>query len=227
MVNAVYHPRTVRYLPETVKYLSSLGVRHIYLNPDYCAHWSKEEIDLVDDVYTQVAEQYIDYYLQHKPHFISLIDSKITVILREGYKEVERCRMGNGEFAFSPQGNIYPCERLIGSDTGNEHCIGNIDEGLHVDKMSCHVVPDQAINVQCLSCGVKDYCMNWCGCSNFFSTGYYNRVSPFLCASEKAAIRTAFDTFQTLEKKLGATFFEHMAGAPSMNIAKRSYKSRT
>ncbi len=30
--------------------------------------------------------------------------------------------------------------------------------------------------------------MNWCGCSNAFMTGYYNRVGPFLCASERAAI---------------------------------------
>ena len=59
--------------------------------------------------------------------------------------------------------------------------------------------------------------MNWCGCSNFFSSGYYNRVSPFLCASEKAAIRAALAAFQELEHDLGGLFFEHLAGAPQIN----------
>jgi uncharacterized protein len=49
-----------------------------------------------------------------------LIDGAIAVILRGGYKPLERCRMGAGEYAFGPSGNIYPCERLIGSDDGKE-----------------------------------------------------------------------------------------------------------
>jgi uncharacterized protein len=43
--------------------------------------------------------------------------------------------------------------------------------------------------------------MNWCSCSNYFSSGYYNRVGPFLCASEKTAIRTAFNIRRTLALK--------------------------
>ncbi|MFN3396438.1 MAG: radical SAM protein [Thermodesulfovibrionales bacterium] len=180
LVNTVYHPKTFRYLPQAVEYLSSLGVQQIYLNPDFSAPWSKKEADLLPEVYGQIAEKYINYYLLQRPRFISLIDSKITVILRGGYKPLERCRMGRGEFAFAPSGNIYPCERIIGSDAG-DRCIVNINDGLNLERMSCKMTPKQDINTECLSCGLKDYCMNWCGCSNYFSSGYYNRVSPFLC----------------------------------------------
>lgn len=220
LVNAVYHPQTFRYLPQVVEYLSSLGLRQIYLNPDFSALWSKEEADLLPQIFGQIAQQYIDYYLLQRPHFISLIDSKITVILRGGYKPLERCRMGRGEFAFAPSGNIYPCERLIGADTG-DHCIGNINHGLNLDSMSCKMASEQDINTECIACGLKDYCMNWCGCSNYFSSGYYNRVSPFLCASERIAIQTAFNVFQILEKKLGSTFIDHIAGIPAMNSVGR------
>jgi hypothetical protein len=54
--------------------------------------------------------------------------------------------------------------------------------------------------------------MNWCGCSNYFASGSYNRVSPFLCASERAAIEVAFRVFQKLESELGPTFVGHVGG---------------
>ncbi|RPI69358.1 MAG: hypothetical protein EHM38_07600 [Geobacteraceae bacterium] len=59
--------------------------------------------------------------------------------------------------------------------------------------------------------------MNWCGCSNYFSTGSYGRSGAFLCASEKASIQEAFRIIQELEKKLGPVFVEHLAGGAQIN----------
>ncbi len=216
MVNAVYGPKNLAQLPRTVEYFSSLGVRQIYLNPDFSARWTPAEVASLPQVFGAIGKLYVDYYLRQDPHFISPIDSKISVILRKGYDPLERCRMGRGEFAFTPNGDIYPCERLVG-DGANGHCIGNVHEGIKPRKMLCHTAAGESVNSECSSCGLRDYCMNWCGCSNYFSTGYYNRVGPFLCASEKAAIGAAFDAFQILEKKVGATFFEHLGGAPLVN----------
>ncbi len=217
LVNAVFHPQTFRHLPQVVEYFSALGFRQINLNPDFSASWSAEDTQSLPEVYAQVARRYMNYYVQHEPHFINLIDNKIAVILRQGYAASERCSMGKGEFAFSPHGHIYPCERLVGDGTDNMHCIGNVDGGLHIEGLACNLVSEQAINDECLFCALKEYCMNWCGCSNYMATGYYNRVNHFMCISEKAAIQTAFNVFQTLEQKLGPTFIEHLSGFPSSN----------
>ena len=221
LVNAVYHPRTFEYLPQVVNYFSTHGLRQIYLNADYTAPWTERDARMLPQVYRQVADLYVDYRLAGNSHFISLIDGKIALILRGGYKPLERCRMGKGEFAFTPSGNIYPCERLIGSDSGGEHCIGNINEGLKIDRMMCKIAPSQELNTECLSCSLRDYCMNWCGCTNYFISGYYNRVGPFLCASERAAINVAFDVYQRLEKELGPTFMDHLCGRPEMSAIER------
>lgn len=217
-VNAVYHPRTLHHLPQTVAYLSGLGVRQIYLSPDFSASWTQEDAALLAAVYGRIAEQYIDYYRAHDPHFISLIDSKIVVLLRGGYDPLERCRMGRGEFAFTPDGRIYPCERLIGSGQ-DEHCIGHVGDGLPREKLPCEMARGRSINSECLSCGIRDYCMNWCGCSNYFSSGHYDRAGPFLCASEKAAIQTAYRVLQSPDKALHDAFMDHAGGFP---IAKSS-----
>ena len=220
-VNAVFHPKTIKYLPEVVDYFVSLGLKQIHLNPDFSAPWSKKEIDLLPEIFNQIANKYISYYLSGDPKFISLIDSKVALILRGGYGPLEKCRMGRGEYAFTPSGNIFPCERLIGSDEAEDKCIGNIDEGIDISRMICHLAPGESINRECISCSLKNYCMNWCGCSNYFSTGYYNRVSPFLCALERTSIEVSFNTFRKLEKKLGPKFLHHLAGMPVLNSIER------
>ncbi len=214
MVNAVYTPATYTRLPETVAYFSSLGIRQIYLTPDYSAAWTEEDAKLLPEIYGRIAGMYIDFYLDEDPHYISLIDGKITVIMRGGYQPGERCRMGRGEYAFAPSGNIYPCERLVGEDDGGAHCIGHVSTGLDAAGMCRHIDPESEVNKQCLECGVNDYCMNWCGCSNYFSSGYYNRVGAFLCASERTAVVTAFEVFQVLDRQKGSVFMEHLAGSP-------------
>jgi uncharacterized protein len=205
-VNAVYRPQTMRCLARGVDYLASLGVSQIHLNPDYSAPWSAADAAELPGIYAQVGEVYCRHRLQGKPLFVSLIDSKIAVILRGGYQSGETCRMGSAEFAYSAGGWIYPCERLVGAGDGGEHCIGHLDSGVRPAGNGCG-----AANAECATCGLARYCMRWCGCSNFFGSGRYDRASPFLCASERAAIQAAFDVFCFLEKR-GPAFFDHASG---------------
>lgn len=219
LVNAVYHPHTFRALPETLDYLSGLGLRQIFFNPDYSALWTRQDVEELATVYHAVAERYIDWYLNNKPHFVSLIDTKIALLMRGGYDPLERCQMGTGELAISPDGGVYPCERLIGSGASGEdtHRIGSIEHGVNLSRLSCRHAPDGPMNPQCLECALENLCMRWCGCSNAFMTGYYNRVGPFLCASERAAINTALHVFTTLERQLGPVFLHHLTGDPKWN----------
>ena len=214
-VNAVYSPENVHCLPEVVDYFASLGIKNIYLNPNISAHWTKNEADLLPGVYSAIAQRYMDFYQQEEPRHISLIDSKIAVILRKGYKSCEKCRMGLGELAFTPSGNVYPCERFIGADD-RTHSIGNINDGF-VAKSVYKTQPNLDRNTECESCGIKDYCMNWCGCTNYFGTGRYNRVSPFICAAEKAAAQAALQVIETMGEE-GLNFSDHLAGTPLMSI---------
>lgn len=222
-VNAVYSPENVNRLPEAVDYLVSRGVRNIYLNPNITAPWQQSETENLRAVYQRIGSRYLDLYKSGNPCRISLIDNKIVVILRGGYSPLERCRMGKGEFAFAPSGNVYPCERLIGNDEAGEHCLGNINDSSTLSNKCMHD-PEQALNEACRSCSLIDYCMHWCGCTNYFSSGNYNTVSPFICASEKAALEVAFDILKTLGEE-GITFSDHLDGSPLMNIISETYSA--
>ncbi len=210
-VNAVYRPETFRRLPETVAYLAGLGFRQIYLSPDFSARWTQTDAESLAAIYGEVADLYIDAHLRGEPLFVSLIDSKITVLLRGGYRPEERCQMGKAEFAFTPLGQIYPCERLIGCGTTDAHRIGNVTSGAEPAALATGLKQPE-----CADCSLGDYCMNWCGCSNFFATGDYGRTGPLICASERAAIASAARAFQAVESKLGPTFTAHLTGQPSL-----------
>lgn len=209
VINAVFGPGTLSAMPETLEYFSSLGVRQVHFSPDFSAKWTENDAQKVPDVYQALADRYMKYYREGRPHFISLLDNKITVMLRGGYQKTEKCRMGEGEFAFSPTGQIYACERLAGVDAEN-HVVGTVNGLVQIGALPNHFAPGAAANESCLQCSVRDYCVHWCGCSNYFMSGYYNRVSPFLCMSERTALRLATRIFQTLETELGPIFLHHL-----------------
>jgi uncharacterized protein len=207
-VNAVYRPETLPQLADVVRYFSGLKVERIYLNPDYAASWTESDSQALAPIYAAIAEQYIETLSTGEGQYISLIDSKLAAIIKDGYAPHERCRMGQQEFAFSASGHIYPCERLIGAGGDNPHCIGHISSGLAKVRPCSATASRNNANSECVDCPLVRYCMNWCGCSNFFSTGRYDYAGPFMCASEKAAIETALQVFQTLEACFGAKVFE-------------------
>jgi uncharacterized protein len=220
MVNAVYSPDTIRWLPDTVSYLYGLGVRNIFLNVDYAAPWRLEDLATMCVSYADIADLYVGYYVAGAPARISLIDAKIIVLLNGGYAPHERCSMGRREFAFGPEGNIYPCERLAGDCLSNENLIGCLGEDKIVTP-TCHAAEDGA-PTPCGECTTRDYCMHWCGCSNYFATGSYNRPGPFLCASEKESLRLAAETFERLSSKIGPGFINGLGYGRERALARNN-----
>jgi uncharacterized protein len=224
-VNAVYRPETFESLPETIDYFSSLGVREIYLNPDFSAFWTQADAEKIVPVYESVGRRFIRSYREGHPLYISLIDVKITVLLRGGYQQSEHCHMGEREFAFTAMGRVLPCERLAAADP-EEHSIGTANGLVQIGPLRDHFAPGPSVNNTCTCCSLSDYCANWCGCSNYFMSGYYNRVSPFFCASERASIELALEAFRTLESELGPTFMEHLGGHAQMHGRCDSYSGK-
>jgi len=222
LVNAVYSPGTLPLLPDTVRYFMKHGLRQIYLSADYSAPWQPEHLPALDTALDQVAAIYMDAYREGRPVYISTLDDKIAVILRGGYMPAELCQMGIKEFAFTPNGDIFPCERIVyDGDPSSTHCLGNVDTGVDLSRLSCHMRAEGDGENPCPACSVRQYCMNWCGCSNFHSTGYYNSAGAFLCAEEKASIRTALQVMDTLEREMPAVFSAHAAGYTTLNISRK------
>lgn len=206
-VNAVYGPDTIDFLPESVSFFSQLGVSVIHLNPNICAFWEESTYSKLREVYMQIANQYIQSYQQGQEIAINLIDSKIIVFLKGGYQVTDKCGMGETEWGFAPSGNIYPCERLIGEDNDSSYCLGNIHTGLDLMRRCSLLEHRGNRNEECRTCALQKFCMNWCGCTNYYMTGHTDLAGPMMCESEKAAIQAAEHVLITL--KDNELFLDH------------------
>jgi uncharacterized protein len=208
-VNAVYGPGTIDFLPATVSFFIESGLPVIHLNPDICASWVENAYQELPDVYMQIAELYVQSYRHKQEVAVNLIDSKIIVFFKDGYGPDDRCGMGETEWGFAPSGNIYPCERFIGEDVDSSVCLGNIHTGLDL-KRRCSLLRCRGNrNEECRTCSLRKYCMNWCGCTNYYMTGKTDLAGPMLCMNEKAAIQAATHVFDTLTKEDNALFLDH------------------
>jgi uncharacterized protein len=59
--------------------------------------------------------------------------------------------------------------------------------------------------------------MNWCGCTNYHSTGSYDTVSAFMCAHERAIINVAYQTIQKMNM-YSVDLSHHVQGASLINV---------
>jgi uncharacterized protein len=208
-VNAVYGPDTIDYLTDTISFFVQLGAHVIHFNPNVCASWSGEAYSKLREVFTQIAKYYIESYHQGQEISVNFIDSKIILFLKGGYSVEDVCGMGETEWGFAPSGNIYPCERFIGEDNANSFCLGNVHTGLDLANRCSLLKKRGNCNNECKTCELQKFCMNWCGCTNYFMTGETDLAGPFLCAIEKASIQAAQQVFITLSKLDNELFIEH------------------
>jgi len=211
-VNAVFGPETLEDLPDTVAYLSSLGVREIYLNPDVTGAWAPGHAARLEHVYGKVADQYLVWHRAGDPHYVSLVDVKMGVLARGGYHPLERCQMGGAELAIAPDGSVFPCERLFATQDPGRHRMGSVGSGVGSSAELCARRTRPPVNGECATCGLAPFCMNWCGCSNYLMTSDYDRVGPFMCASERALCAVALRVFESGVREFGPGFLQRALG---------------
>ncbi|MFW9896557.1 MAG: radical SAM protein [Candidatus Thorarchaeota archaeon] len=190
-VNAVYSPNTIDSLVDVVSFFDQQEVNAIHLNPNILTSWEGDIYLKLRSKFMELATYYIHCYRENREMAINLIDSKLLLLIKKGYEEKDRCCLGEEEWAFAPSGNIYPCERFIGEDDNEKFCLGNIHSGFN-QKCICKVLKNRGNHdKKCMNCNLQRYCMNWCGCTNYYTTGKSDLVSTFICENEKAIIDAA------------------------------------
>lgn len=211
-VNAVYNRDSLPHLNEILKHIASFRIRAIHLNLDIHEQWQKADINKFEIFYQELADSYIQSYQQGKELALNLLDNKMILFLKDGYSRCDKCGMGDSEWAVAPSGNIYPCERLIGEDNGGVLCIGEVKHGFDAVRKSVVTMNRGNFNTECTDCSQRNFCMNWCGCTNYNMTGHTGIASAALCASERAAIKASKYVFLELNKQGNDLFKQHLMG---------------
>jgi len=191
-VIAVPDPANVKHLADSVRFLADeKGVIRVSVNPNFYTDWPEEALAQWREAYTALGDFYIERYRAGRPLALNVIDAKLITRLKNGFECRDRCNFGEREIAVAPSGRIYPCERLIGTDNNEEMCIGTVFDGFDEEKRATILSRRGNVNAECIGCGIRSRCMNWCCCINYTLTGAIDITDGIVCFHERAAVAEA------------------------------------
>jgi uncharacterized protein len=164
----VVRPDTAAEMAAGLRFLRSQGVRMVIPTLDVWAFWRPEDLDRLEESLVASAQ----VWQEGLPDFgVAWFNEKLVETADVPVTKSARCGFGFGEVAVTPQGHLYPCERLIGEDR-HDHPMrlpGDVFDG--ADFLSLKRPHEDATPE---SCGLS------CRCANYVRTGCTGRPDALL-----------------------------------------------
>ncbi len=175
-VIVVVTPKNIDRLSDNVLSLQKIGCNNIELSLDLWAYWDNTAMDVL----RQAVKDCSKLWLSGLPgKHISWFDD-MTVRLSDAANKVRKCGFGKGDIAVTPNGNLYPCERLIDGDQPENpmKLKGNVFEGSDFLFGEPRDIRDVST---CKQCGIFSQCKTTCGCCNYIRSGSPGKPDLLLC----------------------------------------------
>jgi len=202
--NSVITPQNIEHLNDSVAYLfEDLKIDKINLAIDYSAKWG-EDTRSYTKIFYRLREYIIEQYRENRDISIDILDEKIRSAIEESCSV---CGFAEQKIGIAPSGTIYPCERLIGDDTG-VLSIGDVFDGIDPAKRADLIANRGNVDPECQACPLKSRCLNSCGCTNYTLTGSINTTDGVVCFFQKLLIEVADQIASTLYQERNRLFIE-------------------
>jgi uncharacterized protein len=213
---SVVTPMSARFLGESVSWLFEVGVPRVSLNPCYEAAWDDAALAEWERGLRAAAETMASWMRRGRTVSISLFDNKILAALKGGLGVEDKCKLGDGFVAVSPDGHLYGCERLVAEDDNPDNRVGHVDTGISIARV-CNVRPDvgddkHAINEECNTCAEKYRCAASCACANQAETGDMQVAGGVQCWHEQTTAKIADEMAESLFTELNPVFLRWYYG---------------
>lgn len=193
-INAVYGSNSLAHLPETVRFLCGFGVP-VELNLDISTPWKEESLEQTDQIFAEIGKFYLKRFMMGEPVQLQpLADHLLTGIIG-GVDPECRCTLGVGEIAIDVDGQIFPCERLIGQ---KDLVIGSLQQGIDPELQAQVVAEHRSPHEACVACALVKFCNHSCGCTNWFLTKNFGTASRAVCMIEKSWFKVARELLEPL-----------------------------
>lgn len=212
----VVTPATAELLGEGVAFLFAAGVPRVSLNPCYEAAWDDDALARWERGMRGAADAMAACMRAGRTVSVSIFDNKILAALKGGLGDEDRCKLGDGFAAVSPDGWLYGCERLVGEDDHPELRIGHVETGIDLRAVQC-ARPDvgddrHAINAECDDCTERFRCAASCACANRAETGSMQVAGGVQCWHEQTSARIADEMAEGLFAELNPVFLRWFYG---------------
>ncbi len=184
--NTVVTPQNVEFLSDSIKFLhQEIKMKRVRISVDYFSNW--EDTQIVESQFAKLKEYILECYRTNNDIFVNIIDETIKAHIQNS---CFGCSFGEYKIGIAPSGTLYPCERLIGEDTG-KLAIGDVFNGFDSQALAQTIATRGNKNEECKECKFEPRCANSCGCTNYYLTGDIAKTDGVLCYFQKLIINTA------------------------------------
>ncbi len=191
---SVVTPASVAAFGPSVEELFARGVPRVSVNPCYEAVWTDEHIELWERGLLEALGAVARWLRSGRVISFSPFDAKIIARIKGGLGAADACSLGERFVAVSPDGHLYPCERLVAEDEDPRYRIGHVDGGIDasgVRAMRSHMPDHHATNDECGSCEEAHRCSAFCACANLAETGQVGVAGGVQCWYERTTMALA------------------------------------
>jgi len=181
----VVRPDTVELAPAGIVLLRQIGVKQVQPTLDLWTKWTLRDLTRLEAAIARC----VRLWREGLPDFgIGWFDEKAARLLGVPVGETARCGFGRTQIAVAPSGRLYPCERLIGADSGGSamRLPGEVFDG--DDFLGCGGAPERCASA-CASCGIESICSTTCRCANYVRTGDVRKPDLLLCTLDRVCFR--------------------------------------
>lgn len=205
---AVVNPDTAANLGVTALELFSLPVARAHVNCNLRASWDDAALHALRAGLRAAGGVWAQAFREGRIIHFEPFTTKILSHLHAAMPCAGRCQLGAQELVVAPSGRLYPCGELVGADDDTRHVIGDIDNGLSVDKLRELRAAKDRVEVTCEACALRERCSSGCGCKHVALTGNFGEITSTLCEIESAIVEAADEVAETLYRENCEAFLE-------------------
>ena len=211
MASVVITPTNLKFAAAGLAYLLDTGFRYLIIKPDVTQAWSRADIDLLEQQYSLVADDYLARCRRGDEVYINLFDDK-WINHTKGAEAISiRCDVGSSQISISPSGNIFPCVRWVKEDEGTVPNLGDVFNGFKAEALAKIRAESAAPKTPCTDCSYSDgRCANECACEHYSATGRIDTPAPALCEHEQVMVPIADRVGNTLWAEQNPVFLRKL-----------------
>jgi len=187
---SVVRPQTVAQMSNNLRYFYDIGASYVVFSLDYSAAWTPKDRAQLRESAMRLGRSYRELSKAGKRIHVEPFATKILLAQDWWRRSRHQCGFGLDELAVAPNGDLYPCERMVSAEADTQHRIGSLAEGLDTEAARTLHQASRTLPECCRVCPLLKECARHCGCSNLAGTGDAGLPSDFFCFSEQVFIQT-------------------------------------
>ncbi|MBN2723057.1 MAG: radical SAM protein [Deltaproteobacteria bacterium] len=207
VVTHVITPDNVYFVSDSMNWMWERGLRFVAHQVDFSdERWTPELFVILKKQYEELGKWYLKAARSGTHFFMTLFDEKLKTHINAPIFVGDVCDFGRTKVSVAPDGTIFPCVRFVSDDPDSlNYVIGNVGTGFTKSR-EYWIMKNLEGRPQCDGCSLVGRCANYCGCTNWTTTGSINEVSPVLCEHEKMVIEIADNLGEILWKEKNPWF---------------------